>query len=610
MKKLFLFLATAMLFAGCSDEYDDSALRGEIDDLNDKVAALEQQINDLRQSAADINDELATMSAIANGIAITKVEPIADGFKITFSNGKSYEITKGAKGDKGDKGDKGEQGAPSNPLMRIDSEGYWQVSYDGGTTWEYPNGDKVSAFGATGDKGNDGAAGVTPQLSVDDAGYWIVSYDKGQTWARLKNANGEEMKAVVDGAASAPSADSNFDSVKLSADGTMLEIIMAGTTDVISVPVGGKALVAIKLNDAAIEGVQKFAKSESREYTIEAAAQYLSLIGYPEGWQAKLEAQKLTVTAPATAASGRATADSESDISILVVLNNGMATIARMEVALSEEGGTPTPDPVALATPVVTLTPASVEAGAEQAVAVAWAVVENAASYDVVFNGAAAVNVATNAYTIDAATVKALAKGEYKVSVVAKPAADATAYLQSAAGEATLTITEAAAPTPGTTKVFNLIASEVTADQLGIPSSKGDLQAAVGTSHTWTLNGVTFESFVVRSTSGDSTSTKVPVFYFYKVETAGAQTYIKSTTPLGEIVSIKMTLIDNGTKKGNVFTMMEKVGGVEQTVLSSNDNTTAAEHIYTFSAGNDGTFHFKGGDQDGKVLSFEITYKE
>ena len=106
---------------------------------------------------------------------------------------------------------------------------------------------------------------------------------------------------------------------------------------------------------------------------------------------------------------------------------------------------TPAPQPVALATPVVTLDPASVEAGQEKAVAVAWAAVENAASYDVVFNGAAAVNVATNAYTIDAATVKALTKGEYKVSVVAKPATDATAYLASAAGEATLTVTAPAA---------------------------------------------------------------------------------------------------------------------------------------------------------------------
>lgn len=764
LKKFFLFLAAASMIVACSDEFDDSALRGELDDLGGKVENLEQQIAQLQQAAASINAELATISAIANGVAITKVEPVEGGFKITFSDGKSYTITNGAKGDKGDKGDKGEQGAtPTNPIMRIDSDGYWQVSYDGGTTWEYPNGEKISALGAKGEQGAQGAAGATPQIGVDAEGYWTVSYDGGTTFTRLKDANGNEVKAVVSGGSSA-TPDSNFASVKLSDDGTMLEIVLAGETDPIRVPVGGKALVVVKSGDAAIEGVQLFQNGEKKEYTIEAAAQYMKLIGYPEGWEAVLAEKKLTVTAPAAApAASRATADTASDISILAVLENGMAVIARVQVAIGvaepepeptagfvwdaavwgplfetngggdknanydfgnglqyiaggakirlaadhiqpratgipaenkgllqltvggpgqlvidissnndtgekdiaimlgeneiarktahfattvgrtvytidcsaakandvitvystngaymlfvmkwipgEGGSTPEPTPTALATPVVTLDPASVEAGAEKEVAVAWAAVENAASYDVVFNGAAPVNVTTNAYKLDAATVKALAKGEYKVSVVAKPAADATAFTQSAAGEATLTVTEAAAPAPTETKVYKLIASEVTADQLGIPGNKAGLQGANGAANTWTLNEVTFESFMVRSTTKDSAENSTPVFYFYKAETAG-QTYLKNTSKLGEIVSIKMMLIDSGKKKGNVFTMVEKVNGVEQTVLSSNDNTDAEEHIYTFSAGNDGTFCFKGGDQDGKVLSFEITYKQ
>lgn len=762
LKKFFLFLAAASMIVACSDEFDDSALRGELDDLGGKVENLEQQIAQLQQAAASINAELATISAIANGVAITKVEPVEGGFKITFSDGKSYTITNGAKGDKGDKGDKGEQGAtPTNPIMRIDSDGYWQVSYDGGTTWEYPNGEKISALGTKGEQGAQGAAGATPQIGVDAEGYWTVSYDGGTTFTRLKDANGNEVKAVVSGGSSA-TPDSNFASVKLSDDGTMLEIVLAGETDPIRVPVGGKALVVVKSGDAAIEGVQLFQNGEKKEYTIEAAAQYMKLIGYPEGWEAVLAEKKLTVTAPAAApAASRATADTASDISILAVLENGMAVIARVQVAIGvaepepepaagfvwdaavwgplfeqwassdrgenfdfgnglqyiaggakirfaadhiqpraagdpaankgllqltvagpgqlvidissnndngdkniaialdgaviatkvanktsvgrkvydidcsaakansvinvystdgayllyvmkwipgEGGSTPEPTPTALATPVVTLDPASVEAGAEKEVAVAWAAVENAASYAVVFNGAAPVNITENAYKIDAATVKALAKGEYKVSVVAKPAADATAFTQSAAGEATLTVT-AAAPAPSETKVYKLIASEVTADQLGIPGNKAGLQGANGAANTWTLNEVTFESFMVRSSTNDSAGTSTPVFYFYKAETAG-QTYLKNTSKLGEIVSIKMMLIDSGTKKGNVFTMVEKVNGAEQTVLSSNDNTSAEEHIYTFSAGNDGTFCFKGGDQDGKVLSFEITYKQ
>lgn len=610
LKKFFLFLAAASMIVACSDEFDDSALRGELDDLGGKVENLEQQIAQLQQAAASINAELATISAIANGVAITKVEPVEGGFKITFSDGKSYTITNGAKGDKGDKGDKGEQGAtPTNPIMRIDSDGYWQVSYDGGTTWEYPNGEKISALGAKGEQGAQGAAGATPQIGVDAEGYWTVSYDGGTTFTRLKDANGNEVKAVVSGGSSA-TPDSNFASVKLSDDGTMLEIVLAGETDPIRVPVGGKALVVVKSGDAAIEGVQLFQNGEKKEYTIEAAAQYMKLIGYPEGWEAVLAEKKLTVTAPAAApAASRATADTASDISILAVLENGMAVIARVQVAIGVAEPEPEPTPTALATPVVTLDPTSVEAGAEKEVAVAWAAVENAASYAVVFNGAAPVNITENAYKLDAATVKALAKGEYKVSVVAKPAPAATAYLPSVAGEATLTVTEAAAPAPTETKVYKLIASEVTADQLGIPGNKAGLQGANGAANTWTLNEVTFESFMVRSTTKDSAENSTPVFYFYKAETAG-QTYLKNTSKLGEIVSIKMMLIDSGKKKGNIFTMVEKVNGVEQTVLSSNDNTDAEEHIYTFSAGNDGTFCFKGGDQDGKVLSFEITYKQ
>lgn len=516
MKKIFLFLTAAVLFTACSDKYDDSALRNELDDLKDKVSALEQQIGELRQAAATINDEIAAMSAIANGIAITQVESIADGYKITFSNGKSYEITKGAKGDKGDQGDQGESGAPSNPLLRINGEGYWQVSYDGGTTWEYPNGEQISAFGSEGDKGADGAQGITPQLGVDDEGYWIVSYDEGASWARLKDQSGSDIKAVAEGTATAPATESHFASVTLSADGSTLEIVLAGSTDVISIPVGGKALVTIKLDDKAVEGVQTFTKGESRTYTIEAAAQYLSLVGYPEGWQAVLEAQQLTVTAPATtvAAATRATADSESEISVLVVLQNGMATVARIEVAINGEEPAPNPDP--------------------------------------------------------------------------EPAPDPN-------------------PSTGEEKVYRLVAAELTADELGIPSNKAGLQSATGP-HNWTLNGVTFESFMVHSTTNNSADESTPVFYFYKESTAGL-TYLKNTSSLGEIVSVKLMLIDSGKKKGNVFTMVERIGGVEQSVLSSNDNTTAEEHLYTFTAGNDGTFCFKGGDQDGKVLSFEITYK-
>lgn len=103
----------------------------------------------------------------------------------------------------------------------------------------------------------------------------------------------------------------------------------------------------------------------------------------------------------------------------------------------------------------------------------------------------------------------------------------------------------------------------------------------------------------------------MPVLYLYKVATAGTM-FLRNTDPLGEITKITVTLIDNGSKKGNIFTMTANAGGdAESTVLSSNDNTKAVEHVYTFPEGNNGFFSFANGSaEDGKVVSMVIEYKK
>lgn len=51
MKKILsvLYIAT-LLFASCSDEYDDSALTGRVDNLENRVAKLEELCNIIRKS--------------------------------------------------------------------------------------------------------------------------------------------------------------------------------------------------------------------------------------------------------------------------------------------------------------------------------------------------------------------------------------------------------------------------------------------------------------------------------------------------------------------------------------------------------------------------------
>ena len=419
-----------------------------------------------------------------------------------------------------------------------------------------------------------------------------------------------------------------------------------------------------------------------------------------------------------------------------------------------------------LSTPVVKLDVTKVEQGTEQAVVASWEAVNNAASYRVSFNGAAAVEQTELTYTIDAATVAALAVGQYTLSVVAVPAAEDVERQESAAGEAKLTIEEPAAPpTPGSVTLtwdftdasFDAIAATIGTDNSftssvewngltidgggksmkmngsgsgrgvqpggagsetqryfaftapaggtltvtssntgssaddtrmvtvsldgavvasqpsGSPASAptvttfdisaagqvkiyptgnalrfykiefasvsavepepepktlvlnmADLHAAgttgmpSGTDATvalgenwssWSWESINFESRCALTTSGNTAGDRVPVFYLYKISKVAAGTFVRNTTPLGEIKTVTVMLIDNGAKKGSYFTMSENVAGVKQTVLSSNDNASNVEHVYTFTPGNDGTFEFANpSDQDCKVVSIVIDY--
>lgn len=97
-----------------------------------------------------------------------------------------------------------------------------------------------------------------------------------------------------------------------------------------------------------------------------------------------------------------------------------------------------------LAAPVVKFTPAKVTVGEQTEVVASWDAVEGAASYDVSFNNGAAERVTATSYPIAAATVAALAVGDYTISVVANPA-DASSQA-SDPGTAKLTVAEATTP--------------------------------------------------------------------------------------------------------------------------------------------------------------------
>lgn len=249
MKKYLAMLAVVLMGWSC-DKYDDTALKGRIDGLEDRVTKLEQQLKTL-------NDGYEAIQKLVGDGFVTGFVENGDSYTITVKNAdgssKNYTLKKAEKGDKGDKGDTGAAGKDgSTPVFTLggpDSEGrYWWLI--DGVEAKDANGNRVYASGTNGTNGSDGQPGqpgqpgtpgdkgdkgdqgdkgdkgdqgdkgedgVTPHLAVapekdgqpdfsnDDATavlHWWVSYDwdgddATATWEDLGVAKGQADDVVI-----------------------------------------------------------------------------------------------------------------------------------------------------------------------------------------------------------------------------------------------------------------------------------------------------------------------------------------------------------------------------------------------------------------------------
>ena len=174
---LKLFIVLTMM--ACSESYDDSALRGDINKLNDRVVSLEQW-------QQKVNSDISTMQGIVNALNgvdyITSVENLKDssgkviGYKIHFANNGTKEIYHGKEGAPGKDGEPGKDGNTPSIGMKIDSDGVYYWTLDG--QWLLDDkGNKVKV-----------ANGVTPHLKIEED-HWYISYDDGKSWEELGEAN-------------------------------------------------------------------------------------------------------------------------------------------------------------------------------------------------------------------------------------------------------------------------------------------------------------------------------------------------------------------------------------------------------------------------------------
>ena len=304
-----------LLASGCSDEYDDSALTGRVDDLESRVEKLEELC---RQMNTNISSLQTLVTALQNGDYITSVTPVTSGgqtigYTMTFKQAAPITIYHGTNGKDGQDGKNGT--TPVIGVAPYNGVYYWTLN---GTWLTDTSGNKIKAEGTDGrdgvdgKPGQDGDDGITPELKIED-GYWWISYDNKANWTKLGQATGDKGDKGDkgdQGIPGAPSGDSIFSKVE---DGpSEVVFTLADGTTTIAVP-KYTATASLDITFETTESVNVLpGKSYEIGYTLSGAdertvVEAVAQNGYRADVVATTDYQsgKIVITAPETAADDR-----------------------------------------------------------------------------------------------------------------------------------------------------------------------------------------------------------------------------------------------------------------------------------------------------------------
>lgn len=320
MKKMWYY--TLMLFALCFTACEDTdKLEADINSLNDRVEALENKVEMLNGNIKALN------ILCQDGMIISKVEHDAENgvYTLSLSDGTTLKLAERV------------DGFASVPLVTINENGNWAVSYDDGASFvEIKKGDApVYAIGKD---------GITPEFRVGTEDFWEISLDGGNNYVRVLDENGNPVKAVYD---PATNPNQQFTGVVQKTD--CLEITLS-SGNTVKVPIVPDFFCYF---DRAITGEQNINPGGTKTFNVHINGAESTVITAPMGWKATLaEADAithvavLTVIAPKGKPATRAIADNTRDISILA-MKGGLATLTKIQVnpIEVETGGGDEPTP-------------------------------------------------------------------------------------------------------------------------------------------------------------------------------------------------------------------------------------------------------------------------
>lgn len=171
MKKLVKFLLILLSFtfvlSSCED-YDDSFLKSEIENIKTELDALKKQVTSVE----------GVVEALNAGKVITQIEELSEGkgYKITFNDATSIEVLRGGNAS----------------VIGIKEEGdayYWTLTTNG--TTEFLLNSDGSKVPVSKEKGK------TANLSIDTEGYWTINNkrikDGNNDWVKFTKGDGDSF---------------------------------------------------------------------------------------------------------------------------------------------------------------------------------------------------------------------------------------------------------------------------------------------------------------------------------------------------------------------------------------------------------------------------------
>ena len=351
MKKLLSLLVCGLLLFGCGDKYDDSALRNDLNDLENRVTKLEELC---KQMNTNISSLQKIVDALQDNLSISKVEQISDGYIIHFSDGSTATIKNGK--DSGD--------APVIGVKQ-DTDGCYYWTLDGKWLTD-EKGNKVKAQGTDGKdgvdgedgndgidgedgvdgtNGKDGKDGITPQLKIEN-GRWMLSMDNGKTWTDIGQATGADGADGEDGVDGKDGTNGIFKSVREDDDNVYFTL---EDDSVITIPKSDNSKFAIAFDTTDI-AILNGGESKTISYTITSATENTVVKAIAQdGWKVKINATStnkgtITITAPNPIVESEILvfANDGSYRTVMVSLNcmQGQINIADNSIDATPAGGT------------------------------------------------------------------------------------------------------------------------------------------------------------------------------------------------------------------------------------------------------------------------------